>query len=77
MKTFKLHKSTIITDPAWNKVAFDRVKQFDQAAHEQDIIGVYSQHELSAFYHIAELVQGEKEHFDWFPERSQFCFSDR
>ena len=26
---------------------------------------------------MAELVQGEKEHSDWFPERSKFCYTDR
>ena len=25
---------------------------------------------------LAELIQGEKEHSDWFPERSQFCYTD-
>ena len=29
------------------------------------------------FYCMAELVQGEKEHSDWFPERSEFCYTDR
>ena len=31
----------------------------------------------TAFYYMAELVQGEKEHSDWFPERSEFCYTDR
>ena len=26
---------------------------------------------------MAELVQGEKERSDWFPERSEFCYTDR
>ena len=29
------------------------------------------------YYYVAELVQGEKEHSDWFPERSEFCYTDR
>ena len=28
------------------------------------------------FIIMAELVQGEKEHSDWFPERSEFCYTD-
>ena len=30
-------------------------------------------------YHhfMPKLVQGEKEHSDWFPGRSEFCFTDR
>ena len=28
------------------------------------------------YYFMAELVQGEKEHFDWFPDRSQTEFTD-
>ena len=28
-------------------------------------------------YYVAELVQGEKEHSDWLPERSEFCYTDR
>ena len=27
-------------------------------------------------YYMAELVQGEKEYCDWFPERSEFCYMD-
>ena len=27
------------------------------------------------FYCMAELVHGEKEHSDWFPERSIFCYT--
>ena len=27
-------------------------------------------------YYMAELVQGGKEHSDWFPERSKFCYTD-
>ena len=27
-------------------------------------------------YYVAELVHGEKEHSDWFPERSIFCYTD-
>ena len=26
---------------------------------------------------MAELVHGEKEHSDWFSERSEFCYTDR
>ena len=26
---------------------------------------------------MAELVQDEKEHSDWFPERSEFSYTDR
>ena len=29
------------------------------------------------YYYMAELVQGEKKHSDWFPERSEFCYTDR
>ena len=29
------------------------------------------------FYYMAELVQGEKENSDWFPEWSEFCYTDR
>ena len=28
-------------------------------------------------YYIAELVCTEKEHSDWFPERSEFSYTDR
>ena len=28
-------------------------------------------------YYMAELVHGEKEHSDWFPEWSKFCYMDR
>ena len=28
-------------------------------------------------YYMAELVHGEKEHSDWFPDSSEFCYSDR
>ena len=33
--------------------------------------------ESKAFYYMAELVHGEKEHFDWFPERSKIYYGDR
>ena len=26
-------------------------------------------------YYMAEMVHGEKEYSDWFPERSVFCYS--
>ena len=29
------------------------------------------------FYYMAELVHGETEHSDWFPERSEFCYTNR
>ena len=31
---------------------------------------------IHMIYYMAELVQGEKEHSDWFPERSEFCYTD-
>ena len=31
---------------------------------------------LLPIYYMAELVQGEKEHSDWFPEQSEFCYMD-
>ena len=30
-----------------------------------------------SLYYMAELVQGEKEQSDWFPEGSVFCYTDR
>ena len=30
-----------------------------------------------ALYYMAELIQGEMEHSDWFPERYEFCYTDR
>ena len=31
---------------------------------------------VTEFRHMAELVYGEKDHSDWFPERSVFCLTD-
>ena len=28
-------------------------------------------------YYVAELAQGEKEQSDWFPEWSEFCYTDQ
>ena len=32
---------------------------------------------IHVFYYMAELVHGEKEHSDWFPERCVFCYTDQ
>ena len=34
-------------------------------------------HVNKLFYYMAELIQGEKEHSDWFTEQSEFSFTDR
>ena len=39
--------------------------------------GMVSQLTAILFHYMAELVHGEKEHSDWFPKRSVFCYTDR
>ena len=45
------------------------VKTVDE--HEQLDICI-----ISSIYYMAELVHGVKGHSHWFPERSEFCYTD-
>ena len=51
------------------------VKQPRQGCESRTVI--LASENYTKIYYMAELVQGEKEHSDWFPERSEFCYTDR